>query len=144
MTFLSPCVTCRCVGHQAGGNGRSQGASYRDASCLCGDRENWRHTGTTSICHTWAAWLWFMIYYIKIKSQCSVRLDVQTCIKCDFFLKSFLPKHSQTSINATFVLCCVVVFVHFTNSSKRHVELLCSSPVRVVTTYLWGLCGVWT
>lgn len=45
--FLSVCVLCRCVGHQAGGDGWSQGASHSDASCLCGDWENWRHTGRT-------------------------------------------------------------------------------------------------
>lgn len=38
--FLSLFVTCRCVGHQAGGNGRSEGASHSDASCLRSDREN--------------------------------------------------------------------------------------------------------
>lgn len=46
------CVTCRRVGHQAGGNGRSQGASYCHASCLRGDGENRRHTGRRSIRQT--------------------------------------------------------------------------------------------
>lgn len=34
------CVLCRCVGHQAGGDGWSQGASHSHASRLRGDGEN--------------------------------------------------------------------------------------------------------
>lgn len=47
---LSLNVTRRCVGDQAGGNGWSKGSSYCDASRLCGDRENRRHTGRTATC----------------------------------------------------------------------------------------------
>jgi len=54
---LSLVVVCRCVGHQAGGNGWSQGSSYCHASCLRRDWENWGHTGRTVICWVTAFWL---------------------------------------------------------------------------------------
>lgn len=67
--------TCRCVGHQAGGNGRSQSTTDRHASCLCGDRENWRHTGRSShiltCCRgdTTYLWVWSILWSLLILSS---------------------------------------------------------------------------
>ena len=51
-TFIL-CSLCRRVGHQAGGHGRSEGASYCHASCLRGDGANRGNTGRRwSVCQT--------------------------------------------------------------------------------------------